>query len=44
MELTPDYSKTYILPPTIEDRIPENYPARFMREFVDAINLEDCGF
>ncbi len=44
MELTPDYSKTYMLPPTVEDWIAENHPARFIREFVDAINLEDYGF
>lgn len=44
MQIEADYSQVYLLPPSIEDWVPIDHPARFIREFVDAINLEDYGF
>jgi transposase len=39
-----DYTKTYLLPPSLEDWVPENHPVRFIREFIDSLKLEELGF
>ncbi len=44
MQIETDYSKTYLLPPSLEDWVPADHPVRFIRDFVDAINLSDYGF
>jgi transposase len=44
MEIETNYTKTYLLPPSIEEWIEMNHPARFIKELVDNINLEDYGF
>ena len=44
MQIEPNYTETYLLPPSIEDWIPEEHPARFIREFVDTIDLKEYGF
>ena len=36
-----DYSQAFLLPPSLEDWIEPTHPARFIREFVEALNLEE---
>lgn len=43
MEIESDYSKNYLLPPSLEDWVPEDHPARFIREFVESIEITDYG-
>jgi transposase len=35
-----DYSQQFLLPPDLEDWVGANHPARFIREFVEALDLE----
>ena len=39
MQIKTDYSKTYLLPPSIEDWVPLDHPVRFIKEFVDILDL-----
>lgn len=43
-EIKPDYTTQFLLPPSLEDWIAEDHPARFIREFVDVLDLEAIGF
>ena len=43
-EIKEDYTKQYILPPCIEDWVPDDHPARFVRDFVDHIDFKEYGF
>jgi transposase len=39
-----DYGTTWLLPPSLEDMVPPDHPSRFLREFVEALNLQELGF
>lgn len=38
-----DYSQPFLLPPDLEDWVGPGHPARFIREFVEALDLEALG-
>src|SRR4051794_37169705 len=42
--ITPDYGQQFIFPPALEDWVPADHPARFLREFVDQLDLAALGF
>ena len=42
--IAPDYGQQFLFPPALEDWIPSDHPARFLREFVDQLNLSTLGF
>ena len=42
-EIRPDYMQQFLLPPCIEDWVPPNHPARFVREMVRALNFKELG-
>lgn len=39
-----DYGQRWLLPPSVEEWVPEDHPARFVRDFVDALELAELGF
>jgi len=43
-EIGADYDQHYLLPPRIEDWVPQDHPARFIREYIDALDLKNLGF
>jgi transposase len=42
--ITPDYSQQFLLPPSLEEWVPADHPARFIREVVDQLDLPALGF
>jgi transposase len=43
-EKIPDRSQVFLLPPSLEDWIPEDHPARFIDAFVQSMDLQSLGF
>lgn len=43
-EIKPDYEAQYFFPPCLEEWVPEDHPARFIREFVEMLDLKVLGF
>jgi len=42
--IAPDYGQQFLFPPALEDWVPSDHPARFLREFVDQLDLAALGF
>ena len=43
-EIDADYSQQFLLPRSLEDWVPSDHPARFIRLFVDSLKLRVLGF
>jgi transposase len=39
-----DYTESFLLPPAVEDWVGQDHPARFVRSFVDSLDLGGLGF
>lgn len=42
-DIQPDYETQYLFPRSLEEWVPREHPARYIREFVDALDLDDLG-
>lgn len=42
-EIRPDYTTQYLFPPSLEDWVKPDHPVRYVREFVDALDLSALG-
>jgi len=43
-QIRADYKQVFLLPPCIDDWVGPDHPARFIRDFVGSLNLEEMGF
>ena len=42
--IAPNYGEQFLFPPALEEWVPTDHPARFLREFVDQLDLSRMGF
>lgn len=42
-QIAPDYGQQFLFPPALEDWVPQDHPVRFLREFVDQLDLNAMG-
>ena len=42
--IAPDYGQQFLFPPALEDWVAADHPARFLREFVEQLDLPALGF
>ncbi len=42
--IAPDYGQQFLFPPALEDWVPHDHPVRFLREFVEQVDLAALGF
>ena len=42
--IAPDYGQQFLFPPALEDWVAKDHPARFLREFVEQLDLRALGF
>jgi transposase len=42
--IAPNYGEQFLFPPALEDWVPADHPARFVREFVEQLDLASLGF
>jgi transposase len=42
--ISPNYGEQFLFPPALEDWVPPDHPARFLREFVEQLDLPTLGF
>lgn len=42
-EIRPDYETQYLFPPSLEEFVAADHPARYVREFVDALDVNALG-
>ena len=43
-KITANYQETYLFPPSLEDWVGADHPARFIREVVEAMDIVELGF
>lgn len=43
-EIRADYDQMFLLPPNVEDWVARDHPARFIRDFVESLDLKAMGF
>jgi transposase len=43
-QIRPDYDQIFLFPPSLEDWVKPDDPVRFIRDFVDSLDLAELGF